>query len=209
MNSFEILITLLFIVIIYAAIFKKMTSEMIIGGSALWFVILWIGFDNMGMWSNSPLTHIFEKCGFKSTNQKRKRLNQNKSSYIDYKKEMMADENLKNKLNATMQEVKSETKSEPKINAESETTPIKSTVIFKPIEYSEENYKYNLFDEIGCLGDNMLAHKMKHISNKNREAMDNFSRTYSKYSNINYFEQELKDAAASRWWDNEDLENDF
>ena len=87
MNSFEILITLLFIVIIYAAIFKKMTSEMIIGGSALWFVILWIGFDNMGMWSNSPLTHIFEKCGFKSTNQKRKRLNQNKSSYIDYKKE--------------------------------------------------------------------------------------------------------------------------
>ena len=75
--------------------------------------------------------------------------------------------------------------------------------------YSEENYKYNLFDEIGCDGDNMIAHKMKQISNKNREAMDNFSRTFTKYSNLNYFDRELKDAAASRWWDNQDLESEF
>ena len=78
-----------------------------------------------------------------------------------------------------------------------------------PLVYSEENYKYNLFDEIGSLGDNLLAHKMKQISNKNREAIDNFSRTYSKYSNINYFEQELNDAANSRWWDNPELEKHF
>ena len=51
--------------------------------------------------------------------------------------------------------------------------------------------------------------EFKQISNKNREAMDNFSRTFTKYSNLNYFDRELKDAAASRWWDNQDLENEF
>ena len=86
----------------------------------------------------------------------------------------------------------------------------KQKKIQMPLTYSEDNYKYNLFDEIGCHGDNMIAHKMKQISNKNREAMDNFSRTYTKYSNINYFEQELNDAAASRWWDNDtELEKKF
>lgn len=78
-----------------------------------------------------------------------------------------------------------------------------------PLVYSEENYKYNLFDEIGCLGDNQLAHKMKQTSNLNREAMDNFARTHTKYANINYFQQELIDAAASVWWDNPMLEKEF
>jgi hypothetical protein len=74
----------------------------------------------------------------------------------------------------------------------------------KNVIYSEENYKYNLFDELGSLGDNKLAHKMKQISNKNREAIDNFSRTFRKDSNINYFSQELKDASASNgWWDDD------
>jgi len=78
----------------------------------------------------------------------------------------------------------------------------------KPV-YSEENYKYNIFDEIGCSGDNKLAHKMKQTSNLNREAMDNFSRMNTKYSNINYFEQELKEHAARIWWDDETLEQEF
>ena len=212
MNSFEILITLLFIVTVYAVIVKQISSEKIIGGVALCFTIGWIGFDNMGMWSNSPLTHIFENCGFKSKfkgkksnlTMKNKKPSQSQELLtLTDKKETIEDENLKKKLKSTMQEVKADAK------ADAETKSKSQTFNFKPIEYSEENYKYNLFDEIGCLGDNMLAHKMKQVSNKNREAIDNFSRTYSKYSNINYFDQELKDAEASRWWDNEDLEKDF
>lgn len=79
----------------------------------------------------------------------------------------------------------------------------------KPI-YSEDNYKYNVFDELGAPSDNLLTHKMKQISNRNREAIDNFSRTYTKYSNINYFEQELKDAEQSGgWWDNDELDDIF
>jgi hypothetical protein len=79
----------------------------------------------------------------------------------------------------------------------------------KHLKYSEDNYKYNIFDDIGSLGDNMLAHKQKQRSNMNRVAMDNFSRMQTKNSNLNYFEQELKDAAGSRWWDNEELEDEF
>jgi hypothetical protein len=75
--------------------------------------------------------------------------------------------------------------------------------------YSEDNYKYNIFDDMGSEGDNMLAHKQKHRGNMNRVAIDNFSRSQNKYSNINYFDQELKDAESSRWWDNDDLDDEF
>ena len=76
------------------------------------------------------------------------------------------------------------------------------------LEYSENNYKNNLFDEIGSLGDNRIAHLMKHVSNKNRVAIDNMSRQ-NKYTNINYFAEELKDHANSIWWDDETLEKEF
>jgi hypothetical protein len=77
-----------------------------------------------------------------------------------------------------------------------------------PLEYSENNYKINMFDEIGSLGDNKIAHHMKHISNKNRVAIDNYARQ-NKYTNLNYFADELNEHANSVWWDDDSLEKEF
>ena len=75
-------------------------------------------------------------------------------------------------------------------------------------EYSENNYKKNIYDGIGSLGDNKIAHLMKYSSNKNRVAIDNMSRQ-NKYTNINYFTQELNDRANCVWWDDDSLEQEF
>jgi len=77
-----------------------------------------------------------------------------------------------------------------------------------PMEYSENNYKYNIFDGLGSLGDNIIAHHMKHVSNKNRVAIDNFARQ-NKNTNINYLKGELDEHANSIWWDNDELEQEM
>ena len=75
--------------------------------------------------------------------------------------------------------------------------------------YSENNYKYNLYDELGSLADNKLAHLQKKIGNRNREAMDRMART-DKYTNIGYLTAELNAHANSRWWDDDvELEKEF
>jgi hypothetical protein len=246
MNSLEILLMLVFVVTLYMVIVNKLPSELIAGGTALWFTVLWIGFDNMKMW-NIPNTTVvvdycsdtLENCGIiKPKSEKRKKIEKkvifdkmtkavnggsdtktqetsgsdNNDSDADSDVDDSGAENnndnidmdkqIKEKMDKTMKKTKDDSKKE--------TNP-KHLVIQQPkqLKYSEDNYKYNLFDEIGCDGDNMIAHKMKQMSNKNREAMDNFSRTFTKYSNVNYFDQELKDAEASRWWDNQDLEGEF
>jgi hypothetical protein len=209
MNSLEILITIIFIVIIYIVIGDKIPPELIVGVTALLFTILWIGFDNMGAWSTSSINVVMKKCGINNNREiiNKKRLKEIKDKLkVKKKKKDIAinkfnDDIEKKQIEETVDIAFKKSKNLP--------APVISPT--KPNEqtYSEENYKYNLFDEIGCLGDNLLAHKMKQVSNKNREAIDNFSRTYSKYSNINYFEQELNDAANSRWWDNDELEQNF
>ena len=78
-----------------------------------------------------------------------------------------------------------------------------------PLTYSENNYKENLFPELGSLGDNKLAYLQKHRGDKNKQAMDRASRM-NKYTNINYFSGELKEHANSIWWDDDfELEKKF
>lgn len=78
-----------------------------------------------------------------------------------------------------------------------------------PLEYSENNYKYNLYNELGSLADNRLAKLQKKIGNRNREAMDRMARM-DKYTNIGYFTEELNEHANSRWWDDDvELEREF
>jgi hypothetical protein len=202
------LLTFVFIVIIFMVICNRLTSEMVIATTSLWFVIFWIGFDNIGVWMTSIntdfLTTTIKKCGFKKP-KKRIRFENTKNTKNKISEDINIDNNsMEKKIQKTVNEaLKKSMKSKVEYTGPSKPRPI-------PLIYSEENYKYNMFDEIGCDGDNKLAHKMKQISNKNREAMDNFSRSRTKYSNINYFEQELKDAASSHgWWDNDELEKEF
>ena len=75
--------------------------------------------------------------------------------------------------------------------------------------YSEENYKKNTFPELSCEGDTKLFKQMKHLSNKNRESIDNSIRSRTKYTNIDYFKAELDEHANRVWWDNDDLEQIF
>ena len=204
MNSLEILLTLVFVVILYMVVCKELTSEMVATAAALWFVVFWIGFDNIGAWSSSSVNIALENCGL-SPHKKKYKTQNNIKTWSNMSKNIV-NKNIV-KMNKTDQEIKETLdKTMESVRLNNQATADKRPM---PLVYSEENYKYNLFDEIGSLGDNLLAHKMKQISNKNREAIDNFSRTYSKYSNINYFEQELNDAANSRWWDNPELEKHF
>lgn len=214
MKSFELLLTVLFIIIIYLVIWQKLKSNLIIGTSSLLFIVLWITWDNM----NAFNYNIYKS---KSKHNKRKEIdakillnkdniesfdnktNENKYDEIDTnyitKMIMKAKESIKELV------IPKNIKSEDKIKTEYSDN---IRIIPKQLEYSENNYKKNLFDEIGSLGDNNIAHLMKHVSNKNRVAIDNMSRQ-NKYTNMHYFEQELKDHANSVWWDDESLESDF
>lgn len=213
MNFIEILFTLLFIFIIIMAIGDKSQNELIILIIPISAIILWISFENNDVCKESYFTKLLSKCNVGMSNKS----NENKI----FKKSLIGDildlDEIK-EINEAMEDKKIEKKVESilKDSKQKIDDPISENedgVIIDDYDgynssknqiYSEENYKYNLFDELGSLGDNKLAHKMKQMSNKNREAMDNFSRTYSKYSNINYFDQELKDASASNgWWDDD------
>ena len=240
MNSLELLFTFLFVIIIIFVTSKNLPSELVVGACALWFTILWIGFDNMGKWENSPINQALVNCNLitsKETLEKRKGIkealenNSNDKPTVRFSEALQNDEISKqtiltNNINDMTKTIEdnliqkkldnslkmaqgknTDTDSSNKAVLGAVNPHIDDTVQREnpmPLTYSEENYKYNLFDGLGSRGDNLYAHKMKQTSNKNREAMDNFSRTYSKYSNINYLEQELNDASASYgWWDDD------
>jgi hypothetical protein len=177
MNSYELLILFLVVVVIFYII-KKVPYYYMLSLIALWFSILWICFDNMGMWKKKKRIRKV----IIPTNTER---NQDIIKKIEEEDE---NQEIKDKIEEAFTNIK--------LNN-------------KPAEYSENNYKENVFDDIGSMGDNLLAHKMKQISNKNREAMDNFSRMQKKYSNLGLFYEELTDAANSRWWDNDALDDEF
>lgn len=236
MNSLEMLFTFLLVIIIIYIIIRKIPSELVIGLVALWFIILWIGFDNMGKWENSPINQAMVSCNLITSKEKLERQrnikdtfenNLNNKPKVRFSDDSQNDDNfkqtlLKNNINE-MTEAFDDDLIQKKLDNSLKNAQKKTDILNKsdldtenqyinmrlrenpmPLTYSEENYKYNLFDELGSRGDNLLAHKMKQISNKNREAMDNFSRTYSKYANINYLEQELNDASAAYgWWDDD------
>jgi len=216
MKSFELLLTVLFIIIIYMVVGQKMESGIVVGMTSLWFVILWIGWDNMGAWDyNKAVDKTLETCGIKSIKSpKRKELEKKIIIQKQVNEAITVDATDIAEIEADKKETELITKKV--LQARVNSIAAKPAVsVLKPsssrpmaLEYSENNYKKNLFDEIGSLGDNRIAHLMKHVSNKNRVAIDNMSRQ-NKYTNINYFAEELKDHANSVWWDDETLEKEF
>lgn len=216
MKSFELLLTVLFIIIIYMVVGQKMESGIVVGMTSLWFVILWIGWDNMGAWDyNKAVNKTLETCGIKPIKSpKRKELEKKIIIQKQVNEAITVDATDIDEIEADKKETELITKKvlQAKVNSIADKPAVS---VLKPsssrpmaLEYSENNYKKNLFDEIGSLGDNRIAHLMKHVSNKNRVAIDNMSRQ-NKYTNINYFAEELKDHANSIWWDDETLEKEF
>ena len=181
MKSFELLLTILFISIIYLIIFEQ-PNQCIIGICSLLFITVWASNNVEGF---SIKEGLRDKT--KGINKKNKPPGNASPPGND-----------PNQITNTL-----DTKPTPE---KPQLKPISERP--KQLEYSENNYKYNLFDEIGSLGDNKIAHLMKHVSNKNRVAIDNMTRQ-NKYTNINYFAEELNDHANSIWWDDETLEKEF
>jgi hypothetical protein len=195
---------------------QKMESGIVVGMTSLWFVILWIGWDNMGAWDyNKAVDKTLETCGIKPIKSpKRKELEKKIITQKQVNEDIAIDATDIAEIEADKKETELITKKvlQAKVNSIADKPAVS---VLKPsssrpmaLEYSENNYKKNLFDEIGSLGDNRIAHLMKHVSNKNRVAIDNMSRQ-NKYTNINYFAEELKDHANSIWWDDETLEKEF
>ena len=213
MKSFELLLTILFISIIYL-IMHEHSGLYIIGICSLLFVtVLFSNNTDRGLINNGyPINN---GCSFSEGLQNKPNLNSNKAiestQLVDTIQTNNIDDIIKNKvLNAHSQSKKLLNPIEPITNQTAKKTLNLKPISERPkqLEYSENNYKYNLFDEIGSLGDNKIAHLMKHISNKNRVAIDNMARQ-NKYTNINYFAEELNDHANSVWWDDETLEKEF
>ena len=196
MKSFELLLTILFISIIYLITFEQ-PNRCIIGICSLLFITVWAS-------NNVKEFSIKEGLQNKKNTTESDEIVSNSVivplSVTDKQQADTTDAIIQEKVLRARSQSKKVPENEPKLKPISER-PVQ-------LEYSENNYKYNLFDEIGSLGDNKIAHLMKHVSNKNRVAIDNMSRQ-NKYTNINYFAEELNDHSNSIWWDDETLEKEF
>ncbi len=213
MKSFELLLTILFISIIYLSM-REHSGLYIIGICSLLFVTV--------LFSNNVDDNLINNgypinngCPFVEGLQNKTHLNSSQviesTQPVNTIQTNHIDDIIKNKvLKAHSQSKKLSNPTDQPIEQTTEKKPKLKPISERPnqLEYSENNYKYNIFDEIGSLGDNKLAHLQKHISNKNRVAIDNMARQ-NKYTNINYFAEELNEHANSIWWDDETLEKEF
>jgi len=204
MNSFNLLLTILFIVIIYAAIFVKMELQHLLGIVISLFVCLWIYWDirrcrknyprKIKLMIDKPRRYKYSKPKYGSKSDYDSDSNSDSDSDSEYKKNK--------KHNYIRKPLK------PDYNIKQNVDKAWNQQKTKKPEYSENNYKYNTYDELAGIGDNLLTHKMKQMSNMNRVAIDNFARQ-NKNTNIHYFNNELDEHANSVWWDDDTLENEF
>jgi hypothetical protein len=227
-SSFNLLLTVLFIIIIFNVVVNRIPSHLIMGTLSVWFVILWISWDNMGAWDyNNIIDTALKTCGVnlpKSRRRKKieKKIKKLEEDSSDSEPEETIEDIITEKMPSLPNQPNPPSGSEPNDefpgprNSTGVELPNKNAVINNfvpnglipfsqrpmPLEYSENNYKHNLFNELGSLGDNGLAQLQKFRGNLNRVAIDNFARQ-DKYTNINYIEQDLIEYANSRWWDDD------
>lgn len=213
--DFDLLTLFIFIIVIYMAILRMMGDEML--RVALTLIAVFMGLDYAGkLDSKAFLDRAILKVGLQRVEHYASL--RDFARVADYKAETLkkfhkdsdsttedfTEEELSRKLDELIEGVESETVKSP------DSTKLKpASERPRPLAYSENNYKKNIYDEIGSIGDNKLSRRMKYMSNMNRVAMDNQARV-NKYTNIAYFEEELNDHENSVWWeDNEALENSF
>lgn len=208
MKSLQILLTVLFIIIVYQVVVQKMKSDIVIGTTCLMFVVLWVSWDNLGAWDyNKTIEKTMETCGLKPAKSPKRKEIEKKIKEKTLKKDIAEAD--KQETKAIKEKIiKDQNGGAKKKTEEKKEALLPFSKRPMPLEYSENNYKKNTFNELGSLGDNEFAHLQKHRSNINRVAMDNFARV-DKFTNINYFAEELKNHANSRWWDDEELEKEF
>jgi hypothetical protein len=194
MKSFELIITILFVLVIWMVVVQSMPLHLVITFLALCFTVLFIGFDNMNQipafdsskWISWPLP-IFTK----------KRCNLDNDMTVE---DTVDDIKIKRSTSKTETITPKEFKDVP--------TPEFKPTYQEPLMYDEYKYSENLFPDASCGGDYLLAEKMKHMGLQTKVSMDAQSRV-NKYTNYGYFAEELNSHANSRWWDDETLEDEF
>lgn len=60
----------------------------------------------------------------------------------------------------------------------------------------------------GCMGDTLIAEKMKHMSTMPKRSIDARAK-FDKYASLHLFDEELHEHQNRRWWDNQDYEMVF
>jgi len=184
MKSIELLFLVMFILIIYVALIKDMDSNMIIAMSSIWFVVLWIGWDNMGAWKNNKIQLV-------AVNPEPPQPALEPPSGLPA---LGPPSGL------------------PALGPPQSASGPPQSALGPPASDNPEQTTERLYAELGCdsgsIGDNLIAKKMKQMSSMNKVAIDSY-RKQNKNTNMNYFIDELKNHANSVWWDDETLENEF
>jgi hypothetical protein len=188
MKSFELIITILFVMVIWMVVGRGMPSYLVVPFLALWFVILFIGMDNLGQIPAFNLASGFGKY----------------VKFPVFKKRNVVLEDLE--VDDAVDDIKVE-----RSTMENEPEPPK---VFRdapppiPLTYDEYKYRENLFPESSCPGDYLIAEKMKHMGLQPKVSIDAQARV-NKYTNYGYLAEELDSHANSIWWDDETLEDEF
>lgn len=95
---------------------------------------------------------------------------------------------------------------EDKFNKYVDSLDLSNKIYDQPRQFYRDNSAYP--DKPSYYGDNAFTDKMIHMSLKNKHAINNRAR-WNKYSFMPFIEEEIETHANSRWWDNQDLEQDF
>ena len=195
MKSIELLFLVMFILIIYLVLVKDMDSNMIMAMAGIWFVVLWIGWDNMGAWKNNDITQLINTV----------------NPWAELPSGPPSGPPYGPPYGPPSEPPSGPTSSEPPFGLPASD----KTQSGQPSELSSgppEQTTEQLYAELGCdsgsIGDNLIAKKMKQMSGMNKVAIDSY-RKQNKNTNMNYFIEELKNHANSVWWDDETLENEF
>jgi hypothetical protein len=193
MKSFELIITILFVLVIWMVVVKGMASHLVVPFLAMWFVVLFIGFDNMG---KIPAFNLSNGISKYLTVFSKKKCTDTDMTVED----TVEDIKVKRSTIETEALTPTEFKDAP--------TPEFKQTYPDPLTYDEYKYRENLFPDASCGGDYLLAEKMKHMGLQPKVSIDAQARL-DKYTNYGYLAEELDSHANSIWWDDETLEDEF
>ena len=190
MNIIELCLVILFVIIIYAILNSTTHTKILFSLVVICITFILNDYD----FYNSSYNNIMNSCNLYSNIQHGFISNMNNTSNMNNMNYISNMNNMSNMgNNVDLEKIDYDILYDESINN-------------KNIIYSEDNYKYNIFDELGSDYDNKLAHKQKQRGNMNRVAIDNYSRN-NKLTNIEYLESELEAAESRIWWGIDALDN--
>jgi hypothetical protein len=215
MKSFELLLLIVLVMCLWMVIVKKMPSYLVVPYIALWITILYVAFDRLGKFDKNTTIYTCKQAisEYMTGSSNTDTPDTNDEPAVD---EPAVDEPAvsKSTYNTNVildsDEVTPEAVESNPVYVE-QGAPVTYEEIPPPrpiLTYDEYKYKQNLFPESSCMGDFLIAEKMKHMGMQAKVSIDANARV-DKYTNYGYFAEELDEHSKVRWWDDETLESEF